>query len=377
MDVTSVFVGHVDRITRANAATAGPPGVPIMPASTGGVASALWRRALAVVAPTDAKGAGGALGSSTTKSVGAGETDYGGYKQPRRCAPFLNSCSIVMNEIEELRRFITKHNGELLNTVFHTNSLTEEEKANLEEQINVMLQQCCCHVDSLKALLGDPSDVKDEDASVYAHMHGIVSYLYTRLQSVTDLFTKVKALRLESSKHQRWYEFHLRNSSSPVSLEPTVRPPKSVAPQSQTQPHTSIQKPPPLQPVQTQQEQPPLQLEAERKAMEAAEAEELEQENELLYRKLDSSLEQIKDVETQILEISRMHQILETKAVEQAADIDTLFEHVTQATANVKKGNEEVRKATETRSCLDLQSMTTGLVIILALLLLMLHYITP
>lgn len=75
-----------------------------------------------------------------------------------------------------------------------------------------------------------------------------------------------------------------------------------------------------------------------------------------------------------MVEISHMQQLLEEKAVEQAADIDGLFQHASDASHNVIKGNEHMRAGLDA-SWFDCQMVVTIIILVVAFSLLFLHWI--
>lgn len=193
---------------------------------------------------------------------------------------------IKLKEIEEIRNFLVRHGPEALNTVFYRDMMSEEEKAQIEDQTKLMLQQCCCHIDHLKTLLGDNTDIPEEEMATYSHYQGVLTYLYSHLQSVTDLFSRQRALRLQSAKNQLWYQYHTHAAAAERLTHPTsevntktsqISPPQSTKDVSTPHPeHNAVDVSMPVR--------------------EAEEEQELKQANTMLQRKLEHSVDKIRYV---------------------------------------------------------------------------------
>ncbi|KAK4524041.1 hypothetical protein GAYE_SCF01G1940 [Galdieria yellowstonensis] len=70
----------------------------------------------------------------------------------------------------------------------------------------------------------------------------------------------------------------------------------------------------------------------------------LEGENETLLVELMETLEQVKTVEKQAVEIAALNQVLSTKLSEQAEEIESLYHDALYSLENVQKGNKELKR---------------------------------
>ncbi|KAI8479637.1 Syntaxin-18 [Branchiostoma belcheri] len=70
-----------------------------------------------------------------------------------------------------------------------------------------------------------------------------------------------------------------------------------------------------------------------------------EQENERLYNEMNSLVDEVRQIEGKVVEISRLQEIFADKVLQQEVEIDRIADTVVQSTENIKEGNEEVREA--------------------------------
>uniref|UniRef100_A0AAX7ULK2 Syntaxin-18 n=1 Tax=Astatotilapia calliptera TaxID=8154 RepID=A0AAX7ULK2_ASTCA len=70
-----------------------------------------------------------------------------------------------------------------------------------------------------------------------------------------------------------------------------------------------------------------------------------EQENQRLISEMNSLVDEVRQIEGKVVEISRLQEIFAEKVLQQEAEIDNIHQLVVGATENVKEGNEDIREA--------------------------------
>ncbi|XP_051715892.1 syntaxin-18 isoform X2 [Ctenopharyngodon idella] len=70
-----------------------------------------------------------------------------------------------------------------------------------------------------------------------------------------------------------------------------------------------------------------------------------EQENQRLVGEMNSLLDEVRQIEGKVVEISRLQEIFAEKVLHQETEIDSIHQLVVGATENVKEGNEDIREA--------------------------------
>jgi len=82
----------------------------------------------------------------------------------------------------------------------------------------------------------------------------------------------------------------------------------------------------------------------------AEEAQMFEQENKALYEEMNSMSEEVKKVESQVVEIAKLQEIFTEKILEQDVQMNQINSTAVGATENIIDGNEEIRKAMRKKS---------------------------
>uniref|UniRef100_A0A8C5E8Q3 Syntaxin-18 n=1 Tax=Gouania willdenowi TaxID=441366 RepID=A0A8C5E8Q3_GOUWI len=70
-----------------------------------------------------------------------------------------------------------------------------------------------------------------------------------------------------------------------------------------------------------------------------------EQENQRLISEMNSLVDEVRQIEGKVVEISRLQEIFSEKVLQQETEIDSIHQLVVGATENVKEGNEDIREA--------------------------------
>lgn len=70
-----------------------------------------------------------------------------------------------------------------------------------------------------------------------------------------------------------------------------------------------------------------------------------EQENQRLVSEMNSLVDEVRQIEGKVVEISRLQEIFAEKVLQQETEIDNIHQLVVGATENVKEGNEDIREA--------------------------------
>ncbi|XP_075952032.1 syntaxin-18 isoform X4 [Anarhichas minor] len=70
-----------------------------------------------------------------------------------------------------------------------------------------------------------------------------------------------------------------------------------------------------------------------------------EQENQRLVSEMNSLVDEVRQIEGKVVEISRLQEIFAEKVLQQETEIDGIHQLVVGATENVKEGNEDIREA--------------------------------
>lgn len=133
-----------------------------------------------------------------------------------------------------------------------------------------------------------------------AHMKGVLSFLYTRLEDIAGTLERVKITRAKSESlgsSEAWKPARLR-------------------------------------------------LDAHVPVVVGSEDATLEQENQMLENGLQTLGDAVLETEKRLRSVAELHQMFATRVLAQTADIDALYDAAVSATVHAKRAGEHIRKAT-------------------------------
>lgn len=248
------------------------------------------------------------------------------HKPPQR-SPFTKAALKTLESIEELERFILKHRKDYVNL----HRTTEQERDSIEHEVGVFIKACKDQIDILK------NRIKDEDkngtsrswlgmrddsshADMVAHRHGVVLILSERLHSVTMQFDLLRAARFQDAINRAMPRRKLHKIDKSNASDDS----KSNLPNHQEQEL-------PAEPLRMQQQL-------------------LDDETRALQVELTNLLDAVQETETKMVEMSALNHLMSTHVLQQAQQIEHLYEQAIEATNNVEAGNKELSQAIERNS---------------------------
>ncbi|KAF3793583.1 Syntaxin [Nymphaea thermarum] len=243
--------------------------------------------------------------------------------KPRERSSFIKSALLTLQSIDELERFIVKHRKDYI----EPHRATEQERDSIEHEVGVFIKTCKEQIDILK----DTINVDDKKnsrlwlsnqvhphADVIAHKHGVVLILSERLHSVTSLFDQLRAIRFQDAIDKAMPRRLRHRTVKTVSAESS--------------------KPADLMDTQSGKLQPEF-VNVQQQV--------LDDETRALQVELSSLLDAVQETETKMIEMSALNHLMSTHVLQQAQQIEYLYDQAVQATSNVVLGNKEISKAIE------------------------------
>ncbi|XP_058097575.1 syntaxin-81 [Magnolia sinica] len=248
-------------------------------------------------------------------------------RKPPQRSPFTKAALRTLDSIEELERFIMKHRRDYVDL----HRTTEQERDSIEHEVSVFIKACKDQIDILKNSMNDEDKngssrtwlgMREDNshADTIAHRHGVVLILSERLHSVTAQFDQLRAIRFQDAvtraTPRRMHKISVSNS-------PDVS--KSN--------HSSLREQELLsEPLRVQQQQL------------------LDDETQALQVELTSLLDAVQETETKMVEMSALNHLMSTHVLQQAQQIEHLYEQAVEATKNVEGGNKELSQAIQRNS---------------------------
>ncbi|XP_023520591.1 syntaxin-81-like [Cucurbita pepo subsp. pepo] len=247
-------------------------------------------------------------------------------QKPRQRSPFIKAALKTLESIGALEEFMLKHQKDYVD-MYRT---TDQERDDIEHEVTAFIKACQEQIDILKNNInGDDAHSKswlgartdDANADTIAHKHGVVLILSEKLHSVTSQFDKLRAIRFQD----------IINKAVPRRKPNQVNKPRSANAPNYN--NMELREPDTFehQPVRAQQQL-------------------LDDETRALQVELTSLLDAVQETETKMVEMSALNHLMSTHVLQQAQQIEFLYEQAVEATKNVELGNKELAQAIQRNS---------------------------
>lgn len=246
--------------------------------------------------------------------------------KPLQRTSFTKAALKTLESIRTLEQFIMQHRKDYVDV----HRTTEQERDSIEHEVTIFIKACKEQIDILKnSISGEEANSRGwlgisgdhSNADTIAHKHGVVLILSERLHSVTAQFDQLRARRFQDAINRRIPRKKLNRVSSSNATEI----PKSI--------NSELREPdePQPEPLRVQQQL-------------------LDDETRALQVELSSLLDAVQETETQMVEMSALNHLMSTHILQQAQQIELLYEQAVEATSNVELGNKELSQAIQRNS---------------------------
>ncbi|XP_024991426.1 syntaxin-81 isoform X2 [Cynara cardunculus var. scolymus] len=208
------------------------------------------------------------------------------------------------------------------------------ERLSIIKQVSVFVKACKEQIDILKnSITDEEANSKgwlgirgDANADTIAHKHGVVLILSERLHSVTSQFDQLRAVRFQDAINRamprRKPKRAPEKTSNDVFQSSNSQETREAASSGEIQ----------AEPMKVQQQQL------------------LDDETRALQVELSSLLDAARDTETKMVEMSALNHLMSTHVLQQAQQIEYLYDQAIEATKNVEMGNKELTQAIQRNS---------------------------
>ncbi|GLT35150.1 hypothetical protein SLA2020_096280 [Shorea laevis] len=244
----------------------------------------------------------------------------------RQLTPFTKAALKTLDSIRALEQFMLRHQKDY--TDLHRT--TEQERDSIEHEVIAFIKACKDHIDILKNSINDEEasskgwlgiKADTSNADTIAHKHGVVLILSERLHSVTTKFDQMRAIHFQDAVNKaiprRKFNWLVNSNSANAT--------KAI--------NSDYKEPEELQTESLRVQQ---QL--------------LDDETRALQVELTSLLDAVQETETKMVEMSALNHLMSTHVLQQAQQIEFLYEQAIEATNNVELGNKELSQAIQRNS---------------------------
>ncbi|KVI04874.1 syntaxin-81 isoform X1 [Cynara cardunculus var. scolymus] len=250
--------------------------------------------------------------------------------KPRERSHFTKAALKTLESIGTLEQFLIKHRKDYVDP----HRTTAEERDSIEHEVSVFVKACKEQIDILKnSITDEEANSKgwlgirgDANADTIAHKHGVVLILSERLHSVTSQFDQLRAVRFQDAINRamprRKPKRAPEKTSNDVFQSSNSQETREAASSGEIQ----------AEPMKVQQQQL------------------LDDETRALQVELSSLLDAARDTETKMVEMSALNHLMSTHVLQQAQQIEYLYDQAIEATKNVEMGNKELTQAIQRNS---------------------------
>ncbi|KAJ0489492.1 hypothetical protein HanHA300_Chr12g0444721 [Helianthus annuus] len=248
------------------------------------------------------------------------------------CSPLIDIFISQLESIGTLEQFLKKHRKDYIDP----HRTTEEERDSIEHEVSVFVKACKEQIDVLKTSITDEEvnskgwlgiRADNANADTIAHKHGVVLILSEKLHSVTSQFDQLRAVRFQDAINRA------------MPRRKPKRPPMKIS--TDVDNNLESREPTTSETVDPGEIQPePMKIQQQL----------LDDETRALQVELSSLLDAARDTETKMVEMSALNHLMSTHVLQQAQQIEYLYDQAVEATKNVEMGNKELTQAIQRNS---------------------------
>ncbi|XP_041639108.1 syntaxin-18 isoform X2 [Cheilinus undulatus] len=211
--------------------------------------------------------------------------------------------------------------------------MTDNERDQIDQDAQIFMRTCS---EAIKQLRSE-AEKQVTSLQVKEHRGAVLDLIEMYLKGVCKLYSEQRAIRVKRMVDKKRLsrlapEHHSRVEKTPE-VEPTEE--KIVKEESSEKSLSEVM-------------DNPVNLWEEGRVEDELSPEEIqmfEQENQRLVSEMNSLVDEVRQIEGKVVEISRLQEIFAEKVLQQETEIDNIHQLVVGATENVKEGNEDIREA--------------------------------
>uniref|UniRef100_A0A8C5EAJ0 Syntaxin-18 n=1 Tax=Gouania willdenowi TaxID=441366 RepID=A0A8C5EAJ0_GOUWI len=258
------------------------------------------------------------------KAIGIGfdSTKEDILKRGRKKSGFSQKAKEVITNITKLKDFLLLHRkdyvsaGSLISS--ELSRMTDNERDQIDQDAQIFMRTCAEAIKQLR------NEVEKQvmSAQVKEHRGAVLDLIEVYLKGVCKLYSEQRAIRVKRMVDKK--RLCLLVKTCHFICFPCAEKNVSEVP---------------VQPVSLWEEG------REEDELSPEEIQMFEQENQRLISEMNSLVDEVRQIEGKVVEISRLQEIFSEKVLQQETEIDSIHQLVVGATENVKEGNEDIREA--------------------------------
>ncbi|XP_076843918.1 syntaxin-18 isoform X2 [Brachyhypopomus gauderio] len=253
-------------------------------------------------------------------------------KRDRPKSGFSTKAKEVISNITKLKDFLLQHRKDYVNVgsliSADVTRMTDSERDQIDQDAQIFMRTCS---EAIKHLRTD-AEKRVISAQMKEHRGAVLDLIDIYLKGVCKLYSEQRAIRVKrvvDKKRLSRLEPEQKSKVEKTSIEDTERTPQD---ENNGNP-VSVGGVDLWEDNRVEDELSPEEIQM------------FEQENQRLVGEMDNLVDEVRQIEGKVVEISRLQEIFAEKVLQQEAEIDHIHQLVVGATENVKEGNEDIREA--------------------------------
>ncbi|KAL7407006.1 hypothetical protein ABVT39_001498 [Epinephelus coioides] len=258
------------------------------------------------------------------------------FKRSRPKSGFSPKAKEVITNITKLKDFLLQHRKDYVSAGSLISSdltrMTDNERDQIDQDAQIFMRTCS---EAIKQLRNEEKQVTS--AQVKEHRGAVLDLIETYLKGVCKLYSEQRAIRVKRMVDKKRLSRLAPEHHSKVEKTPEVEPTEEKTVKEESSEKSVSEVP-----------NNHINLWEEGRVEDELSPEEIqmfEQENQRLVSEMNNLVDEVRQIEGKVVEISRLQEIFAEKVLQQETEIDSIHQLVVGATENVKEGNEDIREA--------------------------------
>ncbi|CAH0385541.1 unnamed protein product [Bemisia tabaci] len=273
--------------------------------------------------------------------LGSVDTDKNSILSRRKRDEFTIKAKDIILQISKLKDFLLEHRKAYLNftnTLPNIAQISDFERDKIDSGAQVIILSCRNILEDFKKeIVLRNSELSSQRLE---HQNAVIESIDEYLKSVIKLYSEQKAIRMKRS-------MDLQKMSKLISepLSDVLNENAKESHENKNMEGTRLRRIPSL----IDDSKLGSQIEEE---LTAEELQIFENENELLYNELNCVSDEVQQVESKVVKIAELQELLTEKVLEQSRDIERIGSTVIGTTENILDGNQQIREANRNNASL-------------------------
>jgi len=215
--------------------------------------------------------------------------------------------------------------------------MTDEERDQIDTDAETYMRTCSAAIQSLKT---EAFQQKRSD-QVMTHRDAVLAMLGEYLKVVCKLYSEQRAIRVKRVVDKKRIS-RLQPEQKRLKQETSHSAKQFTLDSSSSTTGQAASKESKLESFPAPELAPPI---SEDEELSPEEVQMFEMENKRLFTEMNSLVDEVRQIEGKVVEISQLQEIFSEKVLHQSTQIDRIHETTVGTTESVKGGNEQIREA--------------------------------